>query len=71
MSEEEIDTDHRLDKKRLWLIDPMDGTKGFVQKNGDFAVQIGLAENGEMILGVVFLVVLINFFMLQKITGRF
>lgn len=55
LSEEETDTDHRLDKKRLWLIDPMDGTKGFVQKNGDFAVQIGLAEEGEMKLGVVFL----------------
>lgn len=55
LSEEEIDTHHRLDKKRLWLIDPMDGTKGFVQKNGDFAVQIGLAEDGEIILGVVFL----------------
>ncbi|MEK7723290.1 MAG: 3'(2'),5'-bisphosphate nucleotidase CysQ [Acidobacteriota bacterium] len=55
LSEEETDTHHRLDKKRLWLIDPMDGTKGFVQKNGDFAVQIGLAEDGEMKLGVVFL----------------
>lgn len=55
LSEEETDTHHRLDKKRLWLIDPMDGTKGFVQKNGDFAVQIGLAEDGEMVLGVVFL----------------
>lgn len=55
LSEEETDTHHRLDKQRLWLIDPMDGTKGFVQKNGDFAVQIGLAEDGEMILGVVFL----------------
>ena len=54
LSEEEIDTDERLEKNRLWLIDPMDGTKGFVQKNGDFAVQIGLAENGEAILGVVF-----------------
>ena len=55
LSEEETDTHHRLDKNRVWLIDPMDGTKGFVQKNGDFAVQIGLAEKGEMILGVVFL----------------
>lgn len=55
LSEEEIDTDERLKKERLWLIDPMDGTKGFVQKNGDFAVQIGLAESGEIILGVVYL----------------
>lgn len=55
LSEEEIDTHERLGKNRAWLVDPMDGTKGFVQKNGDFAVQIGLAENGEMSLGVVFL----------------
>lgn len=55
LSEEEIDTSERLSKKRLWLIDPLDGTKGFVQKNGDFAVQIGLAEEGKAVLGVVFL----------------
>lgn len=55
LSEEELDTDERLSKNRIWVIDPLDGTKGFVQKNGDFAVQIGLAENGKAILGVVFL----------------
>lgn len=54
LSEEEIDTDERLFKKRVWMIDPIDGTKGFVEKKGDFAVQIGLAEDGEAILGVVF-----------------
>lgn len=54
LSEEEIDTDERLFKKRVWMIDPIDGTKGFVEKAGDFAVQIGLAEDGAPILGVVF-----------------
>lgn len=55
LSEEEFDDKTRLGKKRVWIIDPLDGTQGFVNKNGDFAVQIGLAENGEAVLGVVFM----------------
>jgi len=55
LSEEEFDNKERLSKTRVWIIDPLDGTFGFVRKNGDFAVQIGLTENGESILGVVFL----------------
>ncbi len=55
LSEEEPDDQSRLTKKRVWIIDPLDGTKGFVERTGDFAVQIGLAKDGESILGVVFL----------------
>ena len=55
LSEEEFDDQQRLGKNRVWIIDPLDGTSGFVEKNGDFAVQIGLAERGTSILGVVFL----------------
>jgi 3'(2'), 5'-bisphosphate nucleotidase len=55
LSEEEFDDRERLTKQRVWIIDPLDGTQGFVDRNGDFAVQIGLAENGESVLGVVFL----------------
>jgi 3'(2'), 5'-bisphosphate nucleotidase len=54
LAEESIDTSHRLDKSRVWMIDPLDGTTGFIDNNGDFAVQIGLAENGEAVLGVVY-----------------
>lgn len=55
LSEEEHDhIELRLSKHRVWMIDPIDGTKGFVEKKGDFAVQIGLVENGEVVLGVVF-----------------
>lgn len=38
---------------RVWIIDPIDGTRGFVLKNGEFAVLIGLVENGEPVLGLV------------------
>lgn len=54
LSEEAVDTDERLTKQRVWMIDPIDGTRGFVEKAGDFAVQIGLTENGKPIVGVVF-----------------
>jgi len=55
LAEESIDTSHRLDKSRVWMIDPLDGTTGFIEGNGDFAVQIGLTENGESVLGIVYL----------------
>lgn len=56
LSEEETDDLHlRLKKDRVWIIDPIDGTAGYVKRDGDFAVQIGLAENGEPVLGVVYM----------------
>ena len=54
LAEESIDTAHRLDKRRVWMIDPLDGTTGFIDGNGDFAVQIGLVDNGQPVLGVVY-----------------
>ncbi len=54
LAEESIDTSRRLSKERVWMIDPLDGTTGFIDGNGDFAVQIGLAENGQPVLGVVY-----------------
>ncbi|MEZ5346172.1 MAG: 3'(2'),5'-bisphosphate nucleotidase CysQ [Pyrinomonadaceae bacterium] len=55
LSEEEPDdVKRRLSKDRVWIIDPLDGTKGFTEKAGDFAVQISLTENGDPVLGVVF-----------------
>ena len=54
LAEESVDNAHRLDKDRVWLIDPMDGTKNFINRDGDFAVQIGLAVGGASVLGVVY-----------------
>ncbi len=54
LAEESTDSAHRLGKDRVWLIDPMDGTKNFINRDGDFAVQIGLALGGESVLGVVY-----------------
>ena len=54
LAEESVDTKHRLAKSRVWMVDPLDGTNGFIDGNGDFAVQIGLAEEGECVLGIVY-----------------
>jgi 3'(2'), 5'-bisphosphate nucleotidase len=38
---------------RMWVVDPIDGTRGFAMKNGEFSVMIGLTVNREVVLGVV------------------
>ena len=38
---------------RLWVVDPIDGTRGFAQKNGEFSVMIGLMDGGRVVVGVV------------------
>ncbi|MGH7053511.1 MAG: 3'(2'),5'-bisphosphate nucleotidase CysQ family protein, partial [Stellaceae bacterium] len=38
---------------RFWVVDPLDGTREFVARNGEFAVSIGLVEDGRPVLGVV------------------
>ncbi len=39
---------------RFWLVDPLDGTKEFINRNGEFTVNIGLIENGSPVAGVVY-----------------
>lgn len=41
-------------RERLWIIDPIDGTRGFAMKNGEFSVMVALAERHEVVVGVVF-----------------
>jgi 3'(2'), 5'-bisphosphate nucleotidase len=38
---------------RLWVVDPIDGTRGFARKNGEFSVMIAFVENGAIVVGVV------------------
>ena len=40
--------------KRLWVVDPLDGTKEFIKKNGEFTVNIALVEDGSPVLGVIY-----------------
>src|SRR5215203_851739 len=54
LAEESVDTNRRLRKSRVWMVDPLDGTNGFIDGNGDFAVQIGLSEEGFCVVAVVY-----------------
>jgi len=55
LSEEAADIPHatRRSWSRYWLVDPLDGTKEFVKRNGEFTVNIALIENHRPVLGVV------------------
>ena len=55
LSEESVQLPYSTRKhwSRLWIVDPLDGTKEFVQRNGDFTVNIALVDNHRPVLGVV------------------
>lgn len=56
LSEEAADIEwaERRTWNQYWLLDPLDGTKEFIKRNGEFTVNIALIENGEPVLGVVY-----------------
>lgn len=56
LSEEGRLTDYNIRKgwKTLWVVDPLDGTKEFIKRNGEFTVNIALVENGIPVLGVIY-----------------
>ncbi len=56
LSEEGADIDYTQRKtwKKFWCVDPLDGTKEFIQRNGEFTVNIALIENNYPLLGVVY-----------------
>lgn len=58
LTEEGIDDKRRLKKDLVWIIDPLDGTKDFVNHTDEFAINIALAYKHEVVLGVIALPVL-------------
>ena len=50
---EEFNPDSVLTDQPTWIIDPLDGTKEFVSRNGEFAVNIALIENGSPVFGLI------------------
>ncbi len=56
ISEENKTMDYQVRKnwEICWMVDPLDGTKEFIKKNGEFTVNIALITNGEPILGVIY-----------------
>ena len=53
LSEESVSDPIRVEKRRVWIVDPMDGTKEFTKKIPEFAVSIALAEDGRPVVGVI------------------
>ncbi len=51
---QEVPSEERKNWTRFWLVDPLDGTKEFIKKNGEFTVNIALVENGRPVIGVVY-----------------
>ena len=54
LSEETVDSPDRLSRQRVWLVDPLDGTKEFIDKVPEFGVSIALIEDGQPVVGVVY-----------------
>ena len=73
LSEEaaDISWDIRQQWQRYWLVDPLDGTKEFIKRNGEFTVNIALIDNGEPVLGVIHAPVLGKTYSAAKGEGAF
>lgn len=73
LSEEGEITDFEIRKKwdKLWIVDPLDGTKEFVKRNGEFTVNIALVENNVPTLGVIYSPVFKDLYFAAKNIGAF
>jgi myo-inositol-1(or 4)-monophosphatase len=63
LSEESTDDPARLDARRVWIVDPIDGTRGYIAGATDWAVSAALVENGRPIAACLFAPVTDEFFM--------
>ena len=54
LSEESVDDEARLEKRLVWIVDPIDGTRGYLAGREDWCVSVALVENGSPLLAAVF-----------------
>ncbi len=73
LSEEgkDLPYEQRKDWKQLWIVDPIDGTKEFIKKNGEFTVNIALVEDQVPVLGVIYVPALQELYFSSKGSGSF
>lgn len=73
LSEEgkDLSYEDRKNWKQLWIVDPIDGTKEFIKKNGEFTVNIALVENGIPIVGVVYAPALNDLYIASQEIGSY
>ena len=61
----------RKDWNQLWIVDPIDGTKEFIKRNGEFTVNIALIENQKPLIGVIFVPVTGDLYFSSEEIGTF
>lgn len=66
-----LEYDKRKNQNIFWLIDPLDGTKEFINRNGEFTVNIALIENGKPVAGVIYAPVLKELYFSHLSVGAF
>jgi 3'(2'), 5'-bisphosphate nucleotidase len=73
LSEEDSDIPYEVRStwRSYWLIDPLDGTKEFINRNGEFTVNIALIEDKEPVIGVVYIPVKDEYYFACKGAGAF
>ncbi len=71
LSEESVDDKKRLDSKKIWIIDPLDGTSDFIKKTGEFTIMISLVEDHIPILGIIYWPTKSTLYLAQKGQGAF
>lgn len=72
LSEEGDFPDYAIRKnwEQFWMVDPLDGTKEFVNKNGEFTVNIALIENGKPTMGVIYIPVAKTLYFADKLAYK-
>lgn len=71
LSEEDEDNKERLKHKKIWIVDPLDGTSDFVNRTGEFTIMIGLVENKKPVLGLICRPTTNTLFLAQKGGGAY
>ena len=71
LSEEEQDDLSRLENDLCFVVDPLDGTKEFIKRNGQFTVNIALADDHESVMGVIYVPVTGELYYASKGHGSF
>lgn len=71
LSEETHDDLGRLNQEKIWILDPLDGTKDFIEHTGDFSLMIGLVEKAKPVLGVIYKPIGDKFYFAAKNSGAF
>jgi len=71
VSEENKNDINQIDLESFWMIDPLDGTKDFIEKNNEFTINIALIKDDQPIFGIIYAPALNEIYIAQKGSGAF